>query len=82
MYAFAATHVTDARLTQCINELGLENLSMKDTADVMRWMTADVEKETQLERQESGMTWDDVRKTVGSYTVNKWKVRVNDGISS
>jgi hypothetical protein len=60
--AFAEAFVTDARLDQCLGELGVsrDTFEMHQTGDVMRWMSTDIQKESVQELEESGMTWKDV----------------------
>lgn len=77
--AFVNAVVTENRVQQGIDELGLTEL--KQIPDSIKWVLADVYKECQGDLETSGLGWDDVRKQVSNIAAkttkeilsNQWK---------
>lgn len=61
---FVNKFVTENRLNQCLIELQLEVLTVKDTGMFLKWIGNDVRSESQDELEISGLTWKDVAKEV------------------
>lgn len=64
--AFASTYVTPARFEQCLAELGIDDVEPKDMGRVLKWMLTDVQKESETDLEEAGLTWSQVQKYVAA----------------
>lgn len=57
--------LTDARLEQGAGVVGGTEFNMKFLGDFLKWINADVQKETQDEMEASNLTWKKVSKAIG-----------------
>lgn len=81
---FASTYVTKARMEQCISELGIKNPLMQDTQEVLRWMNADILKESTDDVKDMGVDYSKLVKPTNTRIVTMWKAFVNgdqDGLT-
>ncbi|MGK7928098.1 MAG: RNA ligase family protein [Spirulina sp.] len=69
--AFAALFVTEARLQQGVTEACGGELDLKKMGEFLKWITADVQKESVAELESAQLTWKDVSKTVMN-VARKW----------
>lgn len=61
---FVDSFVTDARLEQCISELGITDLLPNAMSSVLKWMSQDILKESKDELQQLNLGWKDVSSRV------------------
>lgn len=73
---FVALVVTDARLEQGVSEACGGELDMRHTGAFLRWVMADVEKESVAELEAAGLEWGQVQKAVQDATREWWKGHV------
>ncbi len=65
---FVSTFVTEARLEQCLAEVGAEDRMPEHTGKVIKWMNQDILKESVQELEEAGLTWKKVASAVSART--------------
>lgn len=70
---FVTMFVTDARCEQGLNAIG-NVLDMKKTGDFLKWLSQDVLKESTAELEASGLTWEQVQKSV-QVAAREWYAR-------
>lgn len=69
--AFVSTFVTDARLEQGLSEACPDEPTMRDIGAFLKWVSADVRKESSDDLEAAGLTWKEVAKPVTN-AAKKW----------
>lgn len=73
---FSDAYVTNPRLDQAIDELGLERLDIKKTGSIIGWMLADIEKEGQDDLRDIALSFKDVSSMLKSDIRTLWMKRL------
>lgn len=76
---FVESYVTDARLDQCWAELERQlsrPLGYSDTGSAVRWVQADVKKESTIDLAANGLNWDQVVKAVSAAASAKFRAKL------
>ena len=75
--AFVDLVVTPARLEQGVSEACGGEYQLKRMGEFIRWVSADVQKETKAELDAAGLTWKQVQKAVASHAREWLKSKVS-----
>ncbi|MEM9540229.1 MAG: RNA ligase family protein [Cyanobacteria bacterium P01_E01_bin.42] len=73
---FTTLFVTEARLQQALTEACSGELDLKKMGDFLKWITADIQKESVAELESANLTWKDVGKAVMNAARQWYKEKV------
>lgn len=80
---FTDTYVTEPRLLQAFNEGVQGKRDMRLTGDFIRWMIADIYKESTTERESNpNVDWDKAKKAISSRSVVWYKKKVMEVVDA